>query len=90
MSQRDRVTIVYSIKDNAKFDAEEWPRIHGMFLADDEWPFSVTAISVDNELHRVQLIEEALQRYGETSEAAEIIRDIIQCGDLTKWSWPSQ
>ena len=88
--QRDRVTIVYGIKDNAAFDALEWPRIHGMFLPDDNRPFSITAISADDELHRRELIDEALDRFGETAEAAEIIREILQCADLAKWSWPKQ
>lgn len=90
MQRTNRLTACYKINDHAAFDATEWPRIHGMFKVDDSLPFSVTAVSMDNEMTRVQLIEEALERYGETSEAAETIQEIIQCPDLSKWSWPIQ
>lgn len=47
----------------------------------------VTAMSVDNEITRIGLIEEAMGRYDDHYDFREAVQAIIECPDLTKWSW---
>lgn len=84
------LTVVYSIADEKKFDAEEMPRIKDLSMpgSHDDKPYRIHGMSCDDEMRRGGLIEEALDRLGETSEAAEVIREILSCPDLSKWSWP--
>lgn len=83
------LTIVYSIADDAKFRAEEMPRLMKLLEPgpQDGAPYRIHAMSRDDENMRVALITEALDRYGETSEAAEVIREIVQCADISAWRW---
>lgn len=46
----------------------------------------ITAMSADHEMMRVALIEEAISRR-EVRDKLEIIEDILECPDLSKWSW---
>lgn len=48
------------------------------------------AISIDDELHRNTLIEEALDRVSDPLDLRETIRDIIQCPDISAWEWPDE
>ena len=54
------VTVVYKVNDNEAFKPE-FDKIHKKMLEDDSQPWRVTAVSLDDEMHRVELLEEALQ-----------------------------
>jgi hypothetical protein len=46
----------------------------------------VTAMSRDHEMTRVRLIEEALERR-DVRDKLNVIQEILDCPDLSKWSW---
>lgn len=48
------------------------------------------AVSIADELHRNTLIEEALNRVNDPLELKDMVRDILQCPDLSKWKWPDE
>ena len=45
----------------------------------------VSAMSVDHEIRRLSLIEEALEQ--DDCDLRDAIEDIIGCPDLSQWSW---
>jgi hypothetical protein len=45
----EHMTVVYSITDPDAFKAE-WARLHPLFLAEKEAPFSIRSISRDDEM----------------------------------------
>lgn len=47
----------------------------------------VVAMSVDNEVTRVELIEEALERCDDHYDLRETIEAICACPDLSRWTW---
>lgn len=47
----------------------------------------VCAMSVDNEMRRLSLIEDALDRYSDGYDLREAVQAIIGCPDLSKFSW---
>lgn len=81
-------TVVYTVRDEAAFRAsEEWRRLHdSMATMDAAAPFLVTAMSMDHEMRRVALMEEANDRYRRDG-LADAIEAISQCPDLSAWSW---
>jgi len=52
------LTCVYTINDRKAF-AEEQKRINKNFRSSNGLPWSITAISIGHEIHRLSLIEEA-------------------------------
>jgi hypothetical protein len=46
----------------------------------------ITAVSVDHEMRRVSLIEEAIERR-DVRDKLEVIEEILECPDLSEWSW---
>lgn len=77
-------TIVFAY-DTAEERQVVMDYINPLFLKEDG--LRVVAISVDNELTRTQLIEEALERIDDPSDLRSTIADILDCPDLSKWSW---
>lgn len=53
-----RLTIVYTINDNAAFQDEQ-KHVFDNFKSSDGQPWAITAVSRGHELHRLSLIEEA-------------------------------
>lgn len=47
----------------------------------------VVAMSLDNEVTRVGLIEDALKRCDDHYDLRATIEAIVGCPDLSKWSW---
>jgi hypothetical protein len=91
MSKPARLTVVYAIDDHDAF-AADWKRIHELLRAtiddDNGKPYRITALSNDNEIRRVDMIEDALNRYENDSETAvDAVRAILGCADLSKFSW---
>jgi hypothetical protein len=57
------VTVVYLINDPSQFLAEN-DRLHAHFYPDPTGkPWAITHMSLDNEIHRLELIEEAVNDY---------------------------
>lgn len=84
------LTVVYSIIDGDKFEAEEMPHLQGLFKRDDGMPFRIHGMSFDDEMHRCTLIEEAIERSrGDWYAAVDVIREILACPDLETWKWES-
>jgi hypothetical protein len=82
-------TVVYTVRDEGAFRAsDEWGRIHAsMASTDDTAPFAVTAISMDHEMRRAHLMEEASERYRDAYELRHAIEAISQCPELSAWTW---
>lgn len=53
------LTVVYTINDPAAFEKTRKSIIDSMSASEGQ-PFSVTALSCDHEIHRLDLIEQAL------------------------------
>jgi hypothetical protein len=47
----------------------------------------VVAMSIDNEVSRMGLVQEALERYTDRDELRDAIDAVLQCADLRHWSW---
>lgn len=75
------LTVVYRINDEAAFK-DEFDRVKSLFGRSDEKPWAIGAMSCDDELYRVQLIEELLDKNHDLFDLTEAIREIIQCPDL--------
>ena len=56
-------------------------------LWDKDDGLRVTAISRDNELHRVELLTEAGERFDDHYDMREVQQEIFACPDLSKWTW---
>lgn len=54
------VTVVYAVNDPIAFEAER-KRIMGLY-SNNQAPWSITAITYDNEIQRLELISTALQQ----------------------------
>ena len=52
-------TVVYTVNDDESFK-EEWERIHENFMQSEGKPWAITAVSLDHEIDRLSLIEDAL------------------------------
>jgi hypothetical protein len=81
------LTVVYKLRDKPAWDAE-WARIRPLFLAEGDMPVSIVAISKDDEMTRLQMIEEAGRRYDDPFAYKEVVGELIACGDMAKWQWP--
>lgn len=55
------LTVVYTIHDEKEFEAEK-AAINDKFKSSEGEPWAITAMSLDHEIQRVHLIEEALDR----------------------------
>ena len=55
------LTVVYTINDPAAFEETRKSIIDSMSASEGQ-PFSVTALSCDHEIHRLYLIEQALDK----------------------------
>jgi len=82
-------TVVYTVRDEKAFVAsDEWRKLHdSMASMDASAPFAVTAMSMDHEMRRVQLMEEAVEKYRHRDECLAAVEAISQCPDLSEWSW---
>jgi hypothetical protein len=87
MKYPKEITVVYSVNDQEAFKSE-WKRLHDLLLLEKDAPFLIHAISNDDEICRVRLIEEAVDKYDDHCVVREFIEDIIGCADLSKWEWP--
>ncbi len=65
------LTVVYTINSPEDF-LEENNRLQSLFTEPDGKPWAITAMSVDHEIHRLELIESALD-----SDQDELIEVII-------------
>lgn len=65
------LTVVYTINSTEDF-LEENTRLQSLFTESDGKPWAITAMSVDHEIHRLELIESALD-----SDQDELIGVII-------------
>lgn len=65
------LTVVYTINSTEDF-LEENNRLQSLFTEPDGKPWAITAMSVDHEIHRLELIENALD-----SDQDELIGVII-------------
>ncbi len=71
------ITVVYEVTDKEAFK-DEADKIFGAMTEDIEEPWRVTAVSHDDEMHRLELIEQAL----EMDDGVYICRDIISKPDV--------
>ena len=66
------VTVVFEINDPAAW-RDEFDKIHKKMGADESEPWRVTAISLDDEMCRIELIEQALELDDPVSLCGEIL-----------------
>ncbi|WP_422475705.1 hypothetical protein [Endozoicomonas sp. ALB032] len=71
------LTIVYTVNDQKAFEAEK-ARIRNYFESPDGKPWAITAWSIDHEIKRLGLIEEALEK-DRVDLAKRIIKAINLC-----------
>ena len=74
------LTVVYKINDPESFEAKRLDILSSM-KEDDSLPYCVTAASVDHEILRLQLIEEAINE-GDSY----LIEDIISCANIANYN----
>lgn len=71
------VTIVYMVNDPSQFLVEN-ERLNSYFYPDPTGkPWAITAMSMDNEIRRLELIEEAVNDYHADPELPELLDDIL-------------
>lgn len=80
------LTVVYTINDDDAFKPES-DRIYGAFQSSAGLPYAITAISHGHEMNRVQLIEDATDRYRDDDTLRLAIDEIIRCVDPATWDW---
>lgn len=80
-----RMTIVFEVNDRAAFEPLMAEMQKG-FLREDGAPWRITAMSSDDEMTRVNLIEEAAERF-RSADLRDAIEAITECPNLTEWSW---
>lgn len=66
------ITVVYEVSDSDSF-REEFNRIHQKMLVEDTEPWRVTGVSLDDEMHRLEMIESAL----DLDDGKEIVFQIL-------------
>ena len=82
MKQLTSLTVVYTINDEAAFQAE-FDRAKSLMAQSDGKPWTVTGMSIDDELNRVWMIEDLLGKEVCGEDLREAIREIIQCPNLS-------
>ncbi len=82
-----RVTLVFNYDTEDEYNALIGPLKP---LWDKENGLRWTGLSQDSEMHRVELIHEALDRVDDPSDFRETVREIWECPDLSKWSWDEE
>ena len=80
--QTDTVVFAYDTPEQRRVAMEF---VQPLFLRGEG--LRVVGLSVDNELTRLNLIREALERIDDHYDLRETIQAIIECPDLSKWSW---
>ena len=71
------VTVVFEINDGDSFRSE-FDKFHQKMLVDKSEPWRVTAMSLDDEMHRLSLIEECLEK----DDAVSVCNEIIMTSDI--------
>jgi hypothetical protein len=79
-----RTTVVFAF-DTPEEHAELMAYVKPRFLLDSG--LRISGLAVDNEMLRVRLIEEALERFDDGYDLRDAIEEIIGCLDLSKFSW---
>jgi hypothetical protein len=81
-------TAVFKVDDEAAFRASpEYNRLYELMKIEGPAPFTVSAMSHDHEMRRVDLIQQSFDRYKRNDERVEAIEALLECPDLTKWDW---
>lgn len=76
------LTVVYTINDPAAFEETRKSIIDSMSASEGQ-PFSVTALSCDHEIHRLYLIDQALDKRNMAAvDKAISLRNIGNINDL--------
>lgn len=77
------VTVVYMINDPSQFLAEN-DRLHAHFYPDPTGkPWAITQMSLDNEIHRLELIEEVVNDYDADPELLDDILSHPRIGSVS-------
>lgn len=82
-SQQQRpqyLTVVYTINSPADF-LEENNRLQSLFTELDGKPWAITAMSIDHEIHRLELIESALD--SDQDDLIEVIINHPEIGNVS-------
>ena len=75
-------TVVFQINDQSAYDKLLKPLLDKFGAQNENEPIFIRAMSSDDEIHRIELIEAACET--DSLEAAEIIKDILSHPDITK------
>lgn len=70
------LTVVYTINDSNAFESTR-QAIFDSFKQASDLPFAVTAISLDHEMQRIELIERALEEIDDFYDLRDTIDEII-------------
>ena len=77
------MTVVYTINDAEAFE-EERQRMMKLFQPSKDKPWAITAISVDDEIHRVDLLTEAVNN--NDIEMADVVLGHLDIGNVKQLS----
>ena len=78
------LTVVYTINDTDAFEPTR-KMIQDQFKPSENEPFAITAMSVDHEIRRMELIEQAAEECDDIHELREMIETItghLKIGDV--------
>ena len=83
------LTVVFEIRDERTFD-RAWRLLRPLWNARSGAGCSVSAMSKADEILRIGLVEEALDRYAglDAGTAVAEIREVVETGDPGRWVWP--
>ncbi len=79
---RKCVTVVFEINDQDVFQVEEFMRLKQKMLVSDAEPWRVTAISMDDEMTRLDILEEA----STMDDGQWLMADIFSATDIANKS----
>lgn len=82
------VTVVFKVENHDDFKPL-WNEIFRLLKLEekDNPPFRATAISLDNEMKRLELVEEAMDLVKDPWDCLEIIGEILGSMDVHQWDW---
>jgi hypothetical protein len=81
-----RETVVFAF-DNDEQRAQLFDLIRPYNSIKDDG-LRVVALSADNEVNRVFLIEQAVERCHLNGDLEDTVVELCECANLSKWKWP--
>jgi hypothetical protein len=78
----DYLTVVFKVDDQEAFQQKK-EELLALFVPEGQkLPYSVAAVGIHNEVHRLQLIEEVMQSGLDYYEKCDAVGEIIECMDI--------